>query len=71
MSYILGRLELSFWNIAIPLLTHSQVLRALIGKYLQVIQKNKFTYQLALGVVIACAGFATGLLAYSFSIIFS
>lgn len=71
MSHILSRLELGFWNIAIPFLTRSQALRTVISKYLQVVQKNKITNQLALSVVIACAGFATGLLAYSFSIIFS
>ncbi len=64
-------MELNFWNIAIPMLTRSQAIRSIIQKSIIFCQEKKFAYQAALVTVIACTGFAVGLLAYSVSLLLS
>jgi hypothetical protein len=71
MNTLIKQMELTFWNIAIPLLTRSQVVRAVIQKSIGFYQEKKIVYQAAVVTVIACAGFAAGLLAYSVSLFFS
>jgi len=64
------QIELCFWNLAIPLLTRSQMVPTVIQNSLRIYQNKKLLYQIAVVTVIACAGFATGLLAYSVSLFF-
>ncbi len=71
MNTLFKQMELTFWNIAIPLLTRSQVVRSVIQKSISFYQEKKIVYQAAVVTVIACAGFAAGLLAYSVSLFFS
>lgn len=70
MSTFLKKIELNFWNLVIPLLTRSQVLRSLIQNSIRIYQDSKLIYQLAVITVVACAGFAVGLLAYSVTLLF-
>ncbi len=70
MNSLFKQIELCFWNIAIPVLTRSQIVRVIIQNSLRIYQNKKLLYQIAVVTVIACAGFATGLLAYSVSLFF-
>lgn len=70
MNAFIKQMELTFWNIAIPMLTRSQAVRSIIQKSISACQEKKFAYQAAVVTVIACAGFAAGLLAYSVSLLF-
>lgn len=71
MNSLFKQMELTFWNIAIPMLTRSQALRSVIQKSIGACQEKKIGYQAAVVTVIACAGFAAGLLAYSVSLLLS
>jgi len=46
------------------------MVRTVIQNSLRIYQNKKLLYQIAVVTVIACAGFATGLLAYSVSLFF-
>ncbi len=71
MNTVFKQIELGFWNLVIPLLTRSQLVRTVIQNSLRIYQDKKLLYQAAVVTVIACAGFATGLLAYSVSLFFA
>ena len=71
MKQLFGQIELRFWNVIISLLTRSQSIRFFISKAYGVFMNEQLKRQVALITVISCAGFATGMLAYSLSLIIS
>lgn len=71
MTTLIKNIELEFWNITIPLLTRSNLLRMAIQKTYKLYQEKPSTRQVALILMICCAGFATGMLAFSVSILLS
>ena len=45
MNAFIKQMELTFWNIAIPMLTRSQAVRSIIQKSISACQEKKFAYQ--------------------------
>ena len=65
MDTISKQVELRFWNIAIPVLTRSSLVRFIIRKGYRLYSEKTLSLRIATGLVIACAGFASGMLAFS------
>ena len=63
------RIELGFWNLVIPLMTRSKTLRTIVKSTYGVLQDSDTSQNLLLTLIVACMGFATGLLAYSLTIL--
>jgi hypothetical protein len=59
------KIEIGFWDMVIVMLTNSQLIRKLIAWGIQTYQNEVLMKKIALGVVIACGGFATGILAFT------
>lgn len=59
------QIELRFWDIIIPLLTRSEWVRGLVRYFANIYHNEKLTRTIALVFIIACGGFATGILAYT------
>lgn len=66
---LINRIELGFWNLVIPLMTRSKTLRTLVKSAYDVIQNAEISQDLLLMLIVACMGFATGLLAYSITVL--
>jgi len=62
-------IELGFWNLIITLLTRSRILRAIIRSTYLVSQDKAMMRKIAVIVLVCCAGFASGLLIYSVSLL--
>jgi len=62
-------IELGFWNLIITLLTRSRILRAIIRSTYLVSQDKAMIRKIAVIVLVCCAGFASGLLIYSVSLL--
>lgn len=62
---IFQKIELRFWDIALPMLSQSRFLRKSIKAVASFYQNDHLVRQVALVAMIACAGFATGILAFT------
>jgi hypothetical protein len=58
-------LELTFWKIAIPLMTRSKVVHALIRTTYRIHIDQRLKSDIALSLAISSAGFVFGVLVYS------
>jgi hypothetical protein len=61
----LQRIELRFWDIFLPMLSESQLLRKTVKTVVTLYQNEHLKKELALGLMIACAGFASGIFIYT------
>lgn len=61
------KIELRFWDIFLPLLSQSQFLRKSVKTVVSFYQNDQLKKQAALVVMIACAGFASGIAIYTFT----
>ncbi len=64
------KLELRFWDMAIIMLTGSRPIRSIVSAALRFYQNEALTKKVATIFVIACAGFGTGILAFTVSSLF-
>ncbi len=71
VSQLIKTIELKFWDFIIPLLSRSKNLQSVITKASALYHNEKAMRGIAIGIVIACAGFASGFLAFSISTLFS
>lgn len=65
------KVELKFWDLVIPLLSNSSGLREVFTKVSAFWQDKKIVRQVAIAVLIAFAGFASGFLIFSIGTLFS
>ncbi len=65
------QIELTFWQTIIPLLSRSTFIQAVITKLAAVYNNQVLRRQIAVVVMCSFAGFGTGMLAYSLSVILS
>jgi len=65
------KIELKFWDAVIPLLANSTWLRTTAKKLSDLYHDEQIVRHIAIGIVIAFAGFASGFLIFSISTIFS
>ncbi|MHC1741284.1 MAG: hypothetical protein AB9897_09270 [Anaerolineaceae bacterium] len=61
------KVELRFWDIFLPLLTKSQGLRKVVKSVVSFYHNDRMVRQAALVAMIACAGFASGILFFTIS----
>lgn len=64
------KLELHFWDLVIIMLTGSRPVQRIVGAALRLYQDEVLMKKVATVFVIACAGFATGILAFTVSAFF-
>lgn len=64
------KMENRFWDFVIAMLTRSQLVRRSIQWVMHLYENKEMTRKLAIIALIACAGFATGILAFTFSSFF-
>lgn len=69
INEFINSLELGFWNLLITLLTKSRVLRAIVRSTYLISQDKGMVRKIAIVLLICCAGFASGLLIYSVSLL--
>ncbi len=62
---LLQKIELRFWDIVLPWMTKSQVVRKVVQSAVTFYENDKLVRRAALTGMIACAGFATGILAFT------
>ena len=62
---IFQKIELRFWDIILPLLSQSQSLRKVIKTAAVFYHNDKLIRQVALIAMIACGGFASGILLFT------
>ena len=60
------KMENRFWDFVIAVLTRSQLVRRLIQWVMNLYENKELTRKLAIIALIACAGFASGILAFTF-----
>ncbi|HOV06236.1 MAG TPA: hypothetical protein PLV27_03130 [Anaerolineaceae bacterium] len=65
IHHLAESIELSFWNIAIPLMTHSNVVRNGIRAVYKIQHDRALRKDLLLSCAISLLGFAAGLIALS------
>ena len=65
MAEISKKVELKFWDIMIPILSKAVWAQKSVAKLVSIYHNEKLTKQLATIVVIACGGFASGILVFS------
>lgn len=65
IAAISQKIELHFWDVMIPLLTRSEWVRAVVRACVNFYQNEKLSKSIALGFIVACGGFAVGILAYT------
>jgi hypothetical protein len=58
-------IELAFWKIAIPLMTHSNTVRAIIRTFYKIHIDQRLKKDIVLSIVVSCAGFVFGAAIYS------
>jgi hypothetical protein len=71
ISDLSKKIELKFWDFAIPLLSKSGWLSNLFHKLVDLYNDDQFVKKVAIVVVAAFAGFACGFLIFSISTLFS
>jgi hypothetical protein len=64
---IFQKVELRFWDIFLPLLSQSQALRKAVKAVVTFYHNDHLVRQVALIAMIACAGFASGILLFTLS----
>ncbi len=69
INEIFNSLELGFWNLFITMLTKSRLIRAVVRSTYLISQDKGMVRKIAIALLICCAGFASGLLIYSVSIL--
>lgn len=69
MNQIINTIELGFWNLIITLLTKSRVLRAIVRATYLISQDKTMIRKIAIIALVCCAGFASGLLIFSVSLL--
>jgi len=62
---IFESIELGFWNIAIPLMTRSELLRKIVKFFYQAYHDQQLKKDVALSLAVAGAGFTVGMVIYS------
>ncbi|MEA5078924.1 MAG: hypothetical protein VB013_10185 [Anaerolineaceae bacterium] len=62
---LLQKIELRFWDIILPLMTRSQFVRKTVQAAVTFYQNDQLVKKTALVGMIACGGFATGILAFT------
>jgi hypothetical protein len=65
MAEFAKKVELRFWDIMIPVLSNSERVRKLVRGAVAVYHNEELTRKIAVIVIIACAGFASGILIFS------
>jgi len=71
ISQLSKKIELKFWDTVIPVLSNSAWLRSAAKSLSDLYHDEQIVRHIAIGVVIAFAGFASGFLLFSLSTIFS
>lgn len=71
LAQMTEKIELKFWDICIPLLSKADWLRPIFHQIQALTQNEVSLKRIAMITVIACAGAATGMLLFSFSILIS
>jgi hypothetical protein len=71
ISQITEKIELKFWDVCIPLLSKSERLGRTVRQVQSIIQNEDLLKRVAIIALIACAGAATGMLAFSISLLVS
>ncbi len=71
MSQFFKTIELKFWDLMIPLLSRSTWMQKVVAKISNLYHDETALRAIAIGIVIACAGFASGFLIFSVSTLFS
>jgi len=69
INEFINTIELSFWNLIITMLTKSSLLRSIVRATYLVSQDKAMVRKIAVVMLICCAGFASGLLIYSVSLL--
>jgi hypothetical protein len=64
---IFQKVELRFWDIFLPLLSQSQPLRKAVKTIVTFYHNDHLVRQIALIAMIACSGFASGILLFTVS----
>jgi len=64
------KIELRFWDVAILMLTRSKPVRSIVSTVLKIYQNELLTKKIASVFIIACAGFATGIIAFTIRSLF-
>jgi len=68
---ILETIELGFWKIAIPLMTRSKAVRAMIRTSYKIHSDQRLKKDIALSFAVSCTGFAFGVAVYSLMLLFA
>lgn len=66
---VLESIELGFWNIAIPLMTRSEMVRKTIQFAYRTYHDKQLKKDIALSLAVSCAGFAFGMVVYSLAVL--
>lgn len=69
ITRLFNSVELGFWNLFITLLSRSKVFRAIVRSTYLISQDKSMVRKIAIFVLICCAGFASGLVIYSVSLL--
>lgn len=69
ITRLFNSVELGFWNLFITLLSRSKVFRAIVRSTYLISQDKSMVRKIAIIVLICCAGFASGLVIYSVSLL--
>ena len=64
------KLEIRFWDLVITMLTRSQVVRSTLQWLMGIYQNEGLMRKIAIVLIIAFAGFATGILAFTITSLF-
>jgi len=64
---VFQKIELRFWDCFLPLLSQSQPLRKIIKAVVTFYHNDHLVRQVALIAMLACAGFASGILIFTLS----
>ena len=67
IATVFNKIELRFWDIALPLLSQSEPLRKVIKGMVNFYNDDNLVRTAALLAMIACAGFASGILYFTIS----
>lgn len=59
------KIELRFWDVMIPLLTRSEWIRSVVRAVVKFYQNEKLSRNIAICFIVACGGFAAGILTYT------
>ena len=62
-------IELGFWNVTIPLMTRSELLRKVVKFVYQSYHDQQLKKDLALSLAVSCGGFAVGMAVYSLTVL--